>query len=551
MTGLPAANTAWPPAPHDIVLDACREWQAWWTGDPELLADFYRGNTTAAYDSTSKARRNTLSARSRRAWDAWWGRTPQSGTAPRKLHVPVAADIGRISAATLLSEPVTFSPADGENQAVSDLVDAVCNTDENYARMLVGAESASMLSGVYGRIVWDREIDDHTWVDYVDADHAIPEFRWGRLVGCTFWTELDHDLGDNVVLRHVEHYSRGFIDHALYQGTRDNIGRPIPLTEHGDTVRLAGMVADGTRIAFNVDELAVEYLPNMRPNPQWRNDPVLRHLGRSDLTIDVIRLLDAIDETWSSWMRDLEIGRGRMFASEELLRPAGPGKGSSFDLDQTTFSPLSSFFSDGNLSSVLEAQQFEIRVEEHRTTAEALLRQVLGRVGYSPLTFGLSDEVAATATEIGAKERDTNRTRDARIRLWSGLSRLTTTQLRIEAAFGNGQAPSEPIRVEWPDTNQATPREIAETAQLLKAAESASIDTRVRMVHPDWDDTQVEAEVKLIQDESTAPISILGPGESDFGKPADEGETEDEGDDDPMDELADAEDAKAEADFGQ
>ncbi|MDV6309916.1 phage portal protein [Gordonia amicalis] len=520
MTGLPAANTSWPPAPHDLVIDACKEAQAWWTGDPALLQQFYGGGQTAAYDTTS-ARRNTLGNRARRAIDAFWGRVPTTTNTPKKLHVPVAADLGRIAAHTLLSEPVTFTPADDEIDALGALCDDVLNTDDNYSRMLVAAESASMLSGVYGRIVWDASVDDHTWIDYVDADRAIPEFKWGRLVGCTFWTELDSG-NSNIVLRHVEYYGKGFIEHALYEGTRDNIGRPVPLNEHSATEHLASMVSPESRIVVDgVDDLLVGYFPNMRPNPLWRNEPELRHLGRSDLTVDVIRLLDAIDETWSSWMRDLELGKARIIVSESLLTPRGPGKGTTFDTDHAIFSSVAgTFVKDGEEQQLIEAHQFAIRVDEHRATAEALLRQVLGRVGYSPITFGLSDEVAATATEVGAKERDTNRTRDAKIRLWSGLSRLATTQLRVEAAIFKGPAPSEPIRVEWPDTSQATPRELAETSQLLKAAQAASTKTLVQMNHPDWDDAQVDAEVALIQGETAPPVSIFGPSESSFGAPA-------------------------------
>lgn len=532
MTGLPATNTSWPPAPHDLVIDSCREAQAWWTGDPDLLQRFYGGGQTGAYDSVSHAR--SLRGRTRRAWDAWWGKLPSTTNPQKKLHVPVAADLGRIAASTLLSEPVTFTPADGELDAIGELCDDVLNTDDNYSRMLVAAESASMLSGVYGRVVWDKNVADHTWIDYVDADRAIPEFKWGKLIGCTFWTELDSD-SDNVVLRHVEYYGKGFVEHALYEGTRDNIGRPVPLTEHSDTADLAQHVTEGNRITVgNVDDLLVEYFPNMRPNPLWRNEPALRHLGRSDLTIDVIRLLDAIDETWSSWMRDLDLGKARIIVSESLLTSRGPGKGAVFDTDQSIYSPVGGVFvKDGEESQLIQAEQFDIRVEEHRATFEALLRQVLGRVGYSPLTFGLADEVAATATEVGAKERDTNRTRDAKIRLWSGLSRLVTTQLRVDAALFSGQAPTEPIKVEWPDTNQATPREIAETADLLKRAEAASTKTRVQIVHPDWDDTQVDEEVARIQDESSAPISIIGPGESNFGAPAVDDDDQPADDDDP------------------
>lgn len=510
MSGLPAVNSPWPPKPHDQVLDACRERHAWWGGDPYDLARYYTGSAGNVTNAPNRSR-------VKRAWNAFWGRAQPTLNPPKRLHVPVAADIGRIAASTLLSEPVTFRPAEGELDAVGALVDDVLNIDENYSRMLVAAESASMLSGVYGRIVWDRELDDHTWIDYVDADRAIPEFRWGRLTGATFWTELDCD-DDSIVLRHVESYRKGAIEHSLYQGSRDNIGRPIPLTEHDATAWLAEHLDGGTVISLGVDELGAEYFPNMRPNPQWRNEPALRHLGRSDLTVDVIRLLDAMDECWSSWMRDLDLGKGRVFVSEELLRTAGTGRGMMFDSDHAIYSPIGSAVKDGEAISLIEAQQFEIRVDEHQRTFEGLLRQAISRVGYSPITFGLQDEVAATATEVDAKERDTNSTRSAKIRLWSGLSRLSTTQLRVEAAlFGSGAAPTEPLEVEWPDTHQESPRAIAETAQILQNAKAASTKTLVRMVNPDWDDEQVDAEVALIEEASAPPVSIMGPSESSFG----------------------------------
>ncbi|MFC7641453.1 hypothetical protein ACFQX6_11030 [Streptosporangium lutulentum] len=36
---------------------------------------------------------------------------------------------------------------------------------------------------------------------------------------------------------------------------------------------------------------------------------------------------------------------------------------------------------------------------------------------------------------------------------------------------------------------------------LLNRAQSASIDTRIRMVHPDWDEEQVGAEKRRLRDE--------------------------------------------------
>lgn len=509
MTGLPTANTAWPPAPHDQVFQACQERQVWWEGDPDALAAFY--GRDGGYSSPSGVRQ-----RVRGAIDGFWGRPRPATNAPKRLHVPVAADIGRIAASTLFSEPVSFSDPSGDEK-VQDTLDAILNTDETYSGMLVGAESASMLSGVYGRIVWDKSVRDHTWIDWVDADHAIPTFKWGKLTAVTFWTELDGS-DDTTVWRHVEHYSvdgkAGRIDHALYKGKRDNIGDVRPLNDHPDTEALIPMLDQNSGYTLPTEGgLLAEYMPNWRPNPQWRNEPELKHLGRADLTRDVLQLLDACDESWSSLIRDLELGRGRMFVSEALLTSRGAGKGSGFDLDQAIFSPVGTAMKDDAMTSIIHAQQFEIRVDEHLRIFDGLLRRAISRAGYSPITFGLQDEVAATATEVNAKERDTNSTRSAKTKLW-GLSRLATAQLHAEAAIFGGPLPSEPVQVDWPKTHQESPKATAETVALLMQAEAASTETKIRIVHPDWDDKQVMEEVdKIINDR--APIAVDFPGETD------------------------------------
>ncbi len=56
------------------------------------------------------------------------------------------------------------------------------------------------------------------------------------------------------------------------------------------------------------------------------------------------------------------------------------------------------------------------------------------------------------------------------------------------------------------DAVQASQLELAQTAQLLYAAESASTEVRVAMVHPDWDDEQVQAEAAKVLDEKTASV---------------------------------------------
>jgi len=74
-------------------------------------------------------------------------------------------------------------------------------------------------------------------------------------------------------------------------------------------------------------------------------------------------------------------------------------------------------------------------------------------------------------------------------------------------------------KVEMSDSIIDQPLELAQTALAMKSAESASIETRVRVLHPDWSESEVASEVLRIQDEvaAAAPPVTLSSGQ--FGDP--------------------------------
>ena len=73
--------------------------------------------------------------------------------------------------------------------------------------------------------------------------------------------------------------------------------------------------------------------------------------------------------------------------------------------------------------------------------------------------------------------------------------------MRIDqAVFGSGVAPMR-AAVEFGDGDHADPRQVAETVNLIALAQAASIETKVRMLHPEWEKPQVDAEVEAIRAE--------------------------------------------------
>lgn len=502
---LPANGTPWPPKALDRITPTLAEHAAWWAGDTAGLEKTYQApwrNRPSQYAG------GVVGAVSR----MWWGRPVLDGGAQagRKLHVPIAAELARASATLLYAEAPSFTVEHEATQArLAELV------DDGLLRVLAeGAEEGAALGGHYLRVTWDSEIEPtRPFVTSVSADAAWPEFRHGRLLAVTFWHVVRID--GQQMWRHLERHEldanrNGIILHGLYRGTTSDLGIHVPLTDDPSTASLAAHVVEDA-ISTASPGLAVVYIPNQRPS-SWRNEPLGQHLGRSDLA-GVEGLMDALDEAYSSWMRDIRLGKARLLVNSSALDDLGPGQGAAFDTDREIFTPLNAPPSSAvNASTIAQAEQPEIRFEAHRSTCLALIERILAAAGYSPATFGLDDAhgAAQTATEVKARQQLSFRTRDGKLRIIRpALSDLLHKLLHVDAAiFGTPISPERP-QVEFPDGVQESMLSLAQTAQALRAAEAASTRTLVRVLHPEWDDDQIDTEVTAIMDEQAAAVPAL------------------------------------------
>jgi A118 family predicted phage portal protein len=488
---LPDRDLPWPPPHLAPALDAMHTWDAWWSGDPDRLETLYGGSTGGGPDPKRYQFSGGVVGRLAR-W--WWGTPTGPGERRTKMHVPIAGDLCGGSADLLFSEPPKLTVDDDDTQKrLDELTD-----DGMLATLQTAAELGAALGGVYLRPVYDTDLADRPWIDAVHADRALPEFTWGRLSAVTFWQIVHKD--DSQVWRHLERHEPGVVLHGLYQGTDDKLGRPVPLEDHPATAGFASLVDEAGAIPTGYDGLDVVYIPN-QSSRRWRCHARLQDLGRSDLD-GVEPLMDALDETYSSWMRDIRLGKGRIVVPESYLQSSGPGRGASWNPDQEAFAGLN-MLSRPDASGQLTVAQFAIRVEEHRATAEDLVNQILRSAGYSGQTFGLGGDAAVTATEVVARERRSMTTRGRKILRWRpALAHIVEALLAVDqSVFGSGVTPQRPT-VEFEDSVQEDPLSLANTVNILAQAQAASTDTKVRMQHPEWDDDQVQAEVGRIQQEN-------------------------------------------------
>lgn len=489
---LPAGGGTWPPQHLQPIYQHYTVLDAWYQGDPERLAATYQDPhraTTQPANHPWQYRGGITGFLGR----MFWGQRTPEGEKRAKLHVPVASDICTMSSDLLFSEPPAITV---ENPGTQERIDQLLPSLQ--ATLLEGAEVGAALGGYYLRAVWDRQIAELPWLEAVHADAAVPEWRFGRLYAVTFWRVLEQP-DDRTCFYHLERHEPGSIFNGLYIGGPGSLGKQLPLTGHAETAGMRPVIQTG------LDRCTAVYVPNMRPNRQWRNFPAGANLGRSDFDGPVMHLMDSLDEVWTSWMRDVRLGKARLIVPRSYLQSMGKGQGSYFDPDRELFEAVDVLGGDDKME--ISAQQFAIRYQEHRDTSAELLAAILRATGYSAQSFGLSGEVAITATEVAAKERRSLVTR-GRKALYTApeLGRAIEMLLQLEASiFGTGVAPELPDIV-FGDSVSPDIQQLAQTAELMARAEAASTETLVRLLHQDWDEEQVRAEVQRIADSRPAVV---------------------------------------------
>ncbi len=531
-------SAPWPPKPFDVAADHYSLMDSWYSSDVEALHEHYRGATASARPSQYAGGVVGRMAR------FFWGRPIQQ--AAKRLHMPIASDLARTGSDLLFSTPPQWVLAETdvkggkkEFEAAQKRLEVLLEATDVNSTLLEAAEIQAALGGVYLRLWWDTDVTTKVMVSHVGADAAVPEWRYGQLAAVTFWTVVREDKQGT--WRHLERHSPGFIEHGLYCGDKDTLGRVFPLDQIPETEWAADLDYDSEgRLPTGVKGLTAAYVPNVRPNRVWRNVPQLSLLGRSDFD-GLEPLFDALDEVWTSWMRDIDHGKSRLMVSADALEDHGPGKGASFDPEQPVFTPvptdgLGSAADGGSGGPLVEAQQFAIRHEEHKATFRELVVRILVTAGYSVADFG-DDEMssAVTATEINARRELSNRTREKKISHWrAAMEPLARTMLELDQLV-YGDHPTYGDRFEivadpemkFPVRQDQSPIAMSTTIQAMVSAGAMSREEAVREFHPNWSSEQVEAEVAAIWADYDRQNAIAGlPSEFDYPEEPTEAEEE-------------------------
>lgn len=511
-------DTAWPIMDAEVA-DLFSEYRGWYVGEPTDLARFYAGSVATGLDVRPSQRAGGL-----QGWFArlFWGQ-PNVGTLGdlERIHIPAPANVSALVSDTLYSEPPTVRiDVEGDDGVkATDRMQEILTDGGVYSVLAESAELASAYGSAYRRITVDKDISDYPIVEALPPHCAIPEWRSGRLAAVTFWRVLPDPR--NGVLRLLERHEPGMIQHQLRLGSDTKLGPVVPLGGHQETQRIAALASDDGIIATGIPMLDVVHQPNIRPNPVMPHE----YYGRSDYW-GAVSSFQSLDEAWSLWMDALRRAQPLVIVPQEYTKGLGPGKGATFDPAQRVFVAIKSL--DPAKTLQIEQVNFQIDVDRYQRTAAGIWRNITRNSGLSADAFGEESSGAqATATEIGQRGARTVATRARRVGYAMPADRRTAAILAAYDAkyyAGEGSIAEARVTVTFPDGVTPDPKKDAEIVGLLDAAAAISLQVKVKMAHPDWDDTAIAEEVSRIekeQDKKAESLKVTDPGT--FGQDAPDG----------------------------
>jgi A118 family predicted phage portal protein len=485
-------NMAWPPI-NSFNRWKMAEHSAWYSGDANILANYYNDLMC----------QNILGLPYTLNRDLFWARQIKNDCEVG-LHVPIAGDIAGTSADLLFGEPPTIKIAEAHEEKASEAYKKSQETLDTmlekgfYRKIIEAAEVCAAMGGAYIKVAWDSDISNYPIPVVEQVDTAIPVFKFGVLTQVIFWKVLKIDDSGHKVYRLLETYDNdGSITYKLYLGNSEKLGKEKQL----NTLPEAAEYED---VYTKVDALLAVYIPNVLPNRYNRDS----YLGRSDYAGNE-GLMDSLDETYSSWMRDILLAQAKVIIPGSYLEKDS-NTGFRYNVDKMIFAKLDiDPVADGNKITEI---QFDIRAEAFEKTTLNLLERIISSAGYSPQSFGLNIEGRAeSGTALNIRERKSFATRTRKESYWEpALKQIVKLMIAIYKLELKGDIEADvTITTQFSDSVTSDMSETSTALQQLSLAMAVSTETKVRLLHPDWSEDEIMGEVEKIIEENSigaAPV---------------------------------------------
>lgn len=476
----------WPP--ESLERHKMKEHSAWFSGDADVLANFYASGTSENFLKLDHGKHNK---------NTFWGRQFKNKSS-FYLHVPIASDIADASASFIFGETpiIRFEGIEAANDKEQEELDKLLTESKLYRKLLEAEECKSAMGGVFMKLAWDTELSAYPIPVVVQSDDAFPTFKFGKLTEVSFLHEYGAEDKSSKVFRVFETYAPSGISYKIYQGSESNLGNETKLSACPEAKDFED-VTTPCMCAF--------YIPNMLPNRLNRRS----NHGRSDYA-GIETLMDALDETFTCWMIDVQNARARMHLPQGWIKNVDGEP--SFNIDQRMYVEMDADpLALGN--TLLNPTQFAIRAEDMEKTCLNLLDRIITSAGYSPQSFGLNIQGRAeSGTALNVRERKSYSTTAKKESYWEPELKAIVVAMCIlyNEYLGGKFTRALEVNVAFSDFLANNQLELAQCIQTLDAAKALSTETKIAMLHPEWTPKQIADEVALIS-EQTKPEPIQGP----------------------------------------
>lgn len=409
-----------------------------------------------------------------------------------RIHVPLAADISAMSANMIFAE----SPVIGcDDKKTAERIEEITKKAGIYATFLQAAELASAYGGVFLKWSWDKS-DGFPRLTAVPADAGLPIWAGGKIVEIRLWNTVKEGESDGAIWRLMESYTPdGHIRSRLYRGDAANLGDEHALKSLTETRKINPDAYCG------VDAMLAYYVPNILPN---RKKPHLR-FGRSDYE-GLYGMFDALDEAYSALQRETRMTKTTVIVPAEYLRRREAlfdgAKAHEWVYSNNTGAFTALDIDSDRSSSPITVINPEMRSESRIKACDDIIRRVLSMAGYAPQSAGLDIEGSAeSGTALNVRERKSIRTTEMKkTHWWHAVNDLVREGLKLDAAvFRSGVKTDAQISIELPTEAQPDITQLAQVVEQLERAGAVSIETKVDILHPDWEGKKRAEEVERIR----------------------------------------------------
>jgi len=493
---LPPQGADWPYW-RDYSIDT---WQTIWANQTNL----FRGSsgTQKSYGWRKIFSRNDYKQRG--------GTEGAITTGDGAILDPILGDLASVSSDLLFGEPikvkVEFPDMSQGDEVFQDYI------NDTITRMIPELTESAEINAAVGssfiRVNWREDLQPYPLIETLHPQN-VKGFFWGKILeAATIWTNLPplNDKDDSVWRLFEVHYRQlnelngnyvTLVEYFLARGDNESVGNYVSLNSHPQSA----VFMDRTNL-LNISSLDMTYTPNMLPRTDNLNSP----LGRSDIAgaeTHIFGLNDAYTGLW----RDIRAGRRKVFAPREYFYTVGNDQKTVIDYDEEVMT-LVNQVRDSSMAEQFYATNFSIRAMEHLQAAKAYWARIVTHAGYSIKTFDSTftgeSTGALSGTALRLLERRSNFTILKKRRYYEpAIKSLIRTLLEVDRTVFQRSSPQDvKFAITWPELYPPDLETMGDVAQALSIARAASIDTLVRMFHPEWTEMQVADEISRITQEN-------------------------------------------------